>query len=245
MFKSNTTDNFRVHLAHPLNLEGSWEVALVECSYPRTFYNVPLTSYFEYRMISFDDKIPANKIYSEVRRILIKGGYYSAASQLIQELKYEAHQLKGVDISFIYNSSLRKLSLIGSKNVEIRLSDRLAYVCGWEPSVWHTAASVPRGCLDLTGGRYHLYIYVDIINYQLVGDAHAPLLRTVKITGEWGETQSINYNAPHYLSVSKSFIDTIAVTVRADTGERMDFLYGKVLIKLHFRKKPSPTLLSP
>ena len=244
LFKDNTINKFRVNLANPLNLEGSWEVGLVEVSYPRTFYNVPLSSYFEWRMVSYDNQDPQVKSYSKPRKVSIKGGYYNSINMLLSELKYQAHQLgSAVDISFLYNTSIKQLSLIGSKNIEIRLSDKLAYVAGWNPSRWHTVEDSARGSVDLTGGRYHFFLYCDCIQYQMVGDAYAPVLRTIKITGEWGEVVSLQYTAPHYVPVSKSFIDTIALEIRSDTGEPIDFLYGKILAKLHFRKKVTQPLL--
>jgi hypothetical protein len=80
-----------------------------------------------------------------------------------------------------------------------------------------------------------LYIYTDIIDYQLVGDEYAPLLRNVVVSQNYSHPVAINYENPHYLPVNKSIISTINIDIRDDTGKEINFIQGKVEIKLHFR----------
>ena len=83
----------------------------------------------------------------------------------------------------------------------------------------------------------YLMIYCDIVEQQYVGDAYAPLLRTICLTGEFNKTTEKVYTAPHYLPVSKSFICSINIDVRDPSGAeaRFESLLSKVLVKLHFR----------
>lgn len=80
-----------------------------------------------------------------------------------------------------------------------------------------------------------LYIYSDIIEYQLVGDEYAPLLRNVVVSQNYSHPVAINYDNPHYLPVNKSIISTINIDIRDDTGKEINFIQGKVEVKLHFR----------
>ena len=80
-----------------------------------------------------------------------------------------------------------------------------------------------------------LYIYTDIIDYQLVGDEYAPLLRNVVVSQNYSHPVAINYENPHYLPVNKSIISTINIDIRDDTGKEINFIQGKVEVKLHFR----------
>lgn len=41
VFKNNTISSYCVNLARHINLEGSWQVAFTEISYPHTWHNVP------------------------------------------------------------------------------------------------------------------------------------------------------------------------------------------------------------
>ena len=45
------------------------------------------------------------------------------------------------------------------------------------------------------------------------------------------------YTAPQYISLSVYNIESIEVDIRDDTGEKIQFEAGKVLVKLHFRPK--------
>lgn len=82
-----------------------------------------------------------------------------------------------------------------------------------------------------------LFIYCDIIDYQYVGDAYAPLLRSVVVDNSYLKTAWVNYDNPHYLSVNKYYINSIKVEIRDDTGKRIRFENGRVIVKLHFRPK--------
>ena len=82
-----------------------------------------------------------------------------------------------------------------------------------------------------------LFIYCDIIDYQYVGDAYAPLLRSVVVDNSYLKTAWVNYDNPHYLSVNKYNINRIKVEIRDDTGKKIRFENGRVIVKLHFRPK--------
>ena len=83
----------------------------------------------------------------------------------------------------------------------------------------------------------YLMVYCDLVESQLVGDTYAPLLRTICKTGEFNKTTEKIFSNPHYLPVCKSFINTINISVRDPSGERVKFdnLLSKVILKLHFR----------
>ena len=88
---------------------------------------------------------------------------------------------------------------------------------------------------DILGGVYNIYIYSDIVDYQLVGDSHVPLLRCINITPEVGRMPTLTYDKPHYTSLSKSVIDDIEISLKNDQNQYIPFTYGKVIVKLHFR----------
>lgn len=82
-----------------------------------------------------------------------------------------------------------------------------------------------------------LFIYTDIIDFQFVGDEMAPLIRNVVVMNEYTHSVCRIYEAPHYIPVNKSEIYTINIDIRDDTGEKIQFIEGRVIIKLHFRPK--------
>ena len=82
------------------------------------------------------------------------------------------------------------------------------------------------------------YVYSDIVEYQVVGDVNAPLLRLVASN----QTNGLNFmskvfDSPHYLPVSRNNINTIEIDIRSSLGDPIYFTSGEVVVKLHFRRK--------
>ena len=93
---------------------------------------------------------------------------------------------------------------------------------------------------DLQRGFYSLYVYCDILEDVVVGDVKAPLLRTVNINGKDDKMVSRIYQTVQYVTVQRRQFDTIEIDIRDDTGRRVPFQRGKVIVTLHFRlRKPS------
>ena len=68
-----------------------------------------------------------------------------------------------------------------------------------------------------------------------VGDSCVPLLRTVHIEGKDGDVVTVNYDKPHYVPVSKKYIENILVELKTDQKKIIEFTYGKTIVKLPFR----------
>ena len=72
-----------------------------------------------------------------------------------------------------------------------------------------------------------IYIYTDCIEEQLVGDVQAQLLRSVCINnGDTHQIQTISFDSPHYIPVTKTDFDTIDINIRDGNGRKLPFLYG-------------------
>ena len=57
--------------------------------------------------------------------------------------------------------------------------------------------------------------------------------------GNPGEIISQTYDSPHYISLKQKLVDTIEIDIMGDTGQPIPFVSGKVIVKLHFRKRRS------
>ena len=85
----------------------------------------------------------------------------------------------------------------------------------------------------------NFYIYSDIVEYQVVGDEKAPLLRIVPI-GELSKSLNFTskiFDSPHYIPVARNNLDTIEIDIRNHLGQPILFTSGEVVVKLHFKRK--------
>ena len=94
-------------------------------------------------------------------------------------------------------------------------------------------------CMDLNRGLHTFFVYCDIVQHQLVGDANVPLLRTVAVKGHSGDVVDRSFDNVHYLGLSRSTFQEIHVHITDDTGKVIPFEHGRVIVKLHFKKKSS------
>ena len=87
---------------------------------------------------------------------------------------------------------------------------------------------------NIDAGYNNLFIYSDIVEYSIVGDTVAPILRVVPFKSynfveSDNDSQHINHEIInlHYVPVSKSEFDTIHINIT---------VIGKTIVKLHFRQ---------
>ena len=82
-----------------------------------------------------------------------------------------------------------------------------------------------------------VYIYSDVIDYQIVGNSKAMLMGVFPIKGKHGEQQSWQFNPFQYIDIPSSTIPSITMRICTPTGEDVNFMSGDTLCRLHFRRK--------
>ena len=158
-------------------------------------------------------------------------------------------------ILFVYSPTYNRVQLefsgptIGDKHLYgIRLCNRLAHLLGFHrevpkgyTEVWFQATQMAKVSADVYMGMSALYVYSDVVEPQIVGSQNLQLLRIVPF-----QEQQHRKNNTHgrleprmidYLPLAKKHFDTLSVHIRNDMGEKVPFLLGKVIVKLHFRRK--------
>lgn len=88
---------------------------------------------------------------------------------------------------------------------------------------------------NIHGGQYRIFVYNNIVNYQVVGDAHMSLLCSKYICNNRQTLPLVLFARPHYTALSKSIINDIEMSLKNYQNQHMPFLYRKILVKLHFR----------
>ena len=226
VFKNNTSSSFRVDLAQHINLEGSWQVALTEISYPYTWHNAPRNlAYFEWR----------KKGEETFYRHNIGCGHFKDLNQLKTEIDGHLRKIRS-DIYLFMNSVENRLVYQAGGQYHLRFYPPLSYMLGVVSGEWIVfdtrRAPYP---MDLKSGFYQLYCYSDVVASQIVGDAYAPLLRTVRVEGKFGDIITHTFSPLDYLPVSKRHIENIHIEIKTDRNVPVDFTYGKTIVRLHFR----------
>ena len=146
-------------------------------------------------------------------------------------------------LKFSYDSVLHRMKISFNKDIigGIVIPSRLQYMMGLTDRVnasiriteEYTVAKYP---VDLHAGFYALYVYCSLVENQIVGNALVPLLRMVHIEGQHGETTDQIFQNPHYVPLVTREFDCIEINIKDDTNQFVPFEYGKIVVKLHFRK---------
>jgi hypothetical protein len=91
---------------------------------------------------------------------------------------------------------------------------------------------------ELNAGSHSILVYSNIVEHNFVGDSFAQLLRLVEVPtkSNYGEQVVLRYDQPHYIPLQTHSFDTIQVELKDDTGQNIPFEFGRVIIKLIFKK---------
>ena len=84
---------------------------------------------------------------------------------------------------------------------------------------------------------HQIFVYSDIIDYQIVGNTKAMLLGVFPSKGTHAEQHSWQFNPLQYIKVTKSVLQSIHIKLCSATGEPVPFVSGDTLCRLHFRRK--------
>ena len=142
----------------------------------------------------------------------------------------------GDQIRMKYNRFIQKVVMRTVEGVRLVFAKRLAELFGFDSSVELTGQFKSERPIDVKP-VHHMFVYTDIVEYNTVGGIRAPLLRFVTVEGEYGETITKTFDTPHYVPLKQSSLSTIEIDIRDDTGEHMPFTGGKVITKLHLRRR--------
>ena len=246
--EANTASKYVVKLALSPNLSGEWECGLKEIHYPHTWHNI--TDFYDKQFLRMQVIIKEARgtAYEDV---YLQGGYYKNNSDLVKEIQkkirgviYQDPELEA-SIKVSYDEFSRKINFEIPHRLEIGINPQLAAVLGFDnqPKTWvslrkkHEKPKFPMA-INLVDA---LYVYSDVVQTSLVGDAMVPLLRIVPVVGEYGKMSHIEYIKPVYYPLAKLNFSTVEIFITDSAGRKIDFPYGKTTIMLHFRRRKKRT----
>ena len=86
-------------------------------------------------------------------------------------------------------------------------------------------------------GIDYVYVYCDVIEHGIIGDAMAPCLRTIPFQPRKDECTMIRFENPHYMPLLKDSFSTTEVELADNLGDEVEFRMGLAIINLHFRPR--------
>jgi hypothetical protein len=253
-YGKQSMSNYKTKLAKDIHLNvDEWEVGLAEFIYPISWHNV-MKGLFTVRKLvdrkweTVHGRIPDNR--------------YDSVKSLLDILKHEVNEILGEQsgkINFSYIGT-RHVKVYLSDGYAIRLSPSLSEALGFgdydnicELRNHKTHSRFAETCevkktdddntllspfiADVNRGMRSLFIHCNIVTAQLVGDMYVPLLRTVAVKGNTGDVVAKSFSNIHYMSIERSNFQEIEIHITDETGRTVPFQQGRVIVKLHFKRK--------
>ena len=245
-FPDKTLSSFTNFLPEQLNLDGQWEVAISETSYPSMYQNVT-----QGKFMFFDKKLSKSSEF-----YYLEPGLYpsftdivDAMNILIQEkhnhsencIKVKVSQRKQTVENYLANEAP------GFAFLSTDLGQIFGSNVGNEVGVMLRGKGPhkPEFAYDIV--RIHsLMIYTDMIEYNIVGYTNAPLLRCflfisrLKSGAILNTGQYLNYQTFSNLQFKpllKNSFHSIHIDLRDTSGEKIPFVsVGFIRLVLMFRK---------
>ena len=258
IFTNNTMAKFRNQLAQPLQLDGDWQVALASISFPSNINNVNSAEIVAY-VNSGAELDASNNRTGQLRRI--RKGIYNSSEELLEEI-FRIAQLKQFDYDF--DTVTRKLVLKFGPNEGLPFeNEEVPSILGFKGTrdisnhgfihIGYKSESVGNSLnrhvgdfpVDITCGSQLIFVYIDIIEHQNVGDVRAPVIKIIESERRL-RNGSINTVTPihhksytnlDYKPILSNNIQNIQVELRNETGKLIPFTgTGKVIASLKFQK---------
>ena len=253
-FPSKKQSEFTAKLDHPIEIdEETWEVALAEIATPSKVLNITEENNFFF--LAFPDqhslytKFGVENITEMCSndsgdcykfKLKIPTGNYMSPKYLVEEMqasidKFEKGILKHVNayVSITYDALFQrlKMSAQNERHVRIIFPHQFAQILGLDPTMIGKPIGNEENMLKFNVNLHNnfrsLYVYSDIASFTFIGDTVAPLFSIVPFSHNsktgyvYKECKTL-----HYVSVSKSVVDQVHITIKTENGSVVPFVTG-------------------
>ena len=246
LFPDNTLRSFTNILPEQVNLEGQWEVAISEISYPSMYQNTT-----EGKIKFFDEKF--SKSTSTCN---LEPGLYTSITDIVEAMNTLIQERNNHNETCITVKVSRR-----SQKVVIILANDTSGLAFCSTGLGHIFGNnvvnefgvlmigkgphEPKFAYDIV--RIHsLMTYSDLVEYNIVGDTKAPLLRffpfisklkggDIITTGQYMNYQT--FRNLQFRPLLKNSFHSIYIDLRDPSGEKIPFVsVGITRLVLMFRK---------
>ena len=232
----NSTGHYFTYLHKPLHFQGvGWRVALVDISYVVSWLNVTGENC---------EVIGYVKDWKQSAHLPLRA--YDNVSQIVDALNWIMHNEFAQKTRFGIVGG--KVSVYLHAQEKVILHPMTASMLGFSRHEFHLprfnydidnaalgirAPSFPNVHLPLQ----NIYVYTSITQHIHVGDSLSPLLQTIPLkVGVKGSIQHVQFLQPLYLPLGLDDISVIEIKLCNERGEVVQFEFGDVILKLHFKR---------
>ena len=218
-FPSNSAASFSTQLDCPIELDGAWDVAVAEVTYPKSV-----------KMFQ-DEGIKCVQSEHEV--------YWKVSSPYENTIEALILTLNEKSVNYMYHFAERHGTLtleIESENMELILDKSLSELLGFhitcfsEKKTYH-AYRPPALYRNID----YVFIYSNISDYVNVGHMSAPLLHAVPFMKDgYGPLIHHSIHIPMYRSIKTSTLDRIDLRLCDSNGNDIPFGDINIYLQFHF-----------
>ena len=249
LFPDNTLSSFKNLLPEQVNLEGQWEVAISEISYPSMYQNIT-EGYFKF----FNEKLSkSTSTYN------LEPGLYTSITDIVEAMntpiqERNKHNETCITVKVSRRSQKFAIMLANDSSGLAFCSTELGHIFGnnvgneFGVLMKGKRPHEPQFSYDIF--RIHsLMIYSDLVEYSIVGDTKAPLLRCfhfisklkggdIITTGQYKNYHT--FSNLQFRPLLKNSFHSIHIDLRDTSGEKIPFVsVGITRFVLMFRKVSS------
>ena len=267
LYPKNTMASFTNYFPQSLELDETWRVALCQISFPSAIHNLEKTHIgVSYLGDLYDGtRHEPGTIIRIGYNHTFPGGFYPSLEDIINEINNDADG-PVIESHEVLADGRLKLKLRTFGGMHFHGSRQIPSIMGFDTDDGFIGIDSDRGeqwtvhdsngrktttiigdyAVDMTHGCSYIFIYVDFIKHQVVGDTNAPILniidteRRVKNGAVFTTTPIITKSFTgelYYKDLLKTYIQSVKVELRTETGLLVPFVgTGKTIITLKFRK---------
>lgn len=248
IYPNNKLSDFRVRLPQPVALDPSYRVAITRISFTKSYFNFDhVTSDRKFWIIMSDTKEEYRPDQRSLAWCTVYGyllpGYYSPETFVemmnicMTDLKIDGTHKKKTDPKYSLKNGYLEVEpgiMTDSEGHEIR------YEVNFDPETRKVlGVEASRRPVFLNQGWTDLYVYSDLVYPTVVGDQACELMTILDGQTEkpFGAHCCEVFEEPWYHPLAKLNFQDIHIYIRNDNGIAPNFKFGRVNLRLSFRKQ--------
>ena len=204
VYPDNKIGSYHVKLPQTFDLNGEWEVGLYSVIYPNTWYTIQFQQNHVYYSTDGGQSFWSSAI--------VDYGYYTSMSELIKSINTAMEkELGNTNITFSLNPRTHKVNVTMAKKHYIALYGQLSKMLGFGGGDIKVRKSSESPYLSYLHDTASIFVYCNIVQPQIIGNASVPLLRTIAVSRKSGDVITETFNNIQYVPVQTKSFENIEI----------------------------------